>query len=95
LTKEAKVDSFINTHVLLGREQKKQLRVCAAYRGTSMAALVRDAVDLYLRLATGPSSARVRLAARYAVGVLPLAADDDGGSSHDGRPGGLWWTSDE
>lgn len=69
---EEPTDHLTHAHILLGEEQKKQLRFWAADRNTSMAALVREAVDFYLRVAVGPSPQQVRIAARHAVGALPL-----------------------
>ena len=91
---EVSVDSLVHAHILLGRDQKKQLRRWAADRDTSMAALVREAIDYYLRVAAGPSPSQVRRAARYAVGVLPLGTDGADGPSHDGPAGEPRWTSD-
>ncbi len=85
------MDPLVPMHLLLGEEQKRQLRFWAADRETSMATLVREAVDLYLRVAVGPSPQQVRLAARSAVGALPW----DAGPSADGpeaRPS-YWYGS--
>jgi hypothetical protein len=60
-----------DTHLMLGRVQKQRLRELAASRQASMAALVRDAIDHYLRVVAGPSPTTIRLAARDAAGVLP------------------------
>jgi len=78
----------VSAHILLGEEQKRRLRFWAADRNTSMAALVREAVDYYLRVAVGPSSVIVRRAARDAVGAFPPepGTGTDPASSTDG----LW-----
>lgn len=77
-----------HVHVLLEEDQKRLLRLWAADRETSMATLVREAVDLYLRVAVGPSPRQLRLAPRSAVGALRLAT----GTSSD-RPdaGPSYW----
>jgi len=77
-----------HVHVLLEEDQKRQLRFWAADRDTSMATLVREAVELYLRVAVGPSPRQVRLAARSAVGALPL---DAGTSAHGPESGPSSW----
>jgi len=68
---EAQMDTLVRTHLLLGRGQKRQLRTLGAARHASMAALVRDAIDHYLRVVAGPSPDMVRREARATVGVLP------------------------
>jgi hypothetical protein len=82
------MDTLTHAHVLIGRTQKQRLRVLAADRRASMAALVRDAIDHYLRVVAGPPPKMVRMAARAAAGALPLdppateprwGADDDPG----------------
>ena len=88
------VDSLIHAHILLGMEQKKQLRVWAADRDTSMAALIREAIDYYLRVAMGPNPTQVRRAARYAAGVLPRATDDTDGPLHGGPTGEHRWAGE-
>ena len=89
---EAQTDPLIHFHVLLGNEQKRRLRLWAADRDTSMAELVREAIDQYLRVAVGPSPAKVRRAARDAVGCLPQehssATDSSRGS------GARWWANE-
>jgi len=71
LSKERATDPLVSAHVMIGEEQKKQLRLWAADRGTSMAELVREAIDYYLRVAVGPSPERIRRIARDAAGGLP------------------------
>ena len=66
------MEPLVSTHTLLGRSQKRALRAFAAETETSMAALLREAVDHYLRVVAGPSAHRVRRDARDVVGVLPL-----------------------
>jgi len=78
---------------MIGEEQKKQLRAWAADRETSMAVLVREALDYYLRVAVGPSPLKVRQAARDAVGSLPRESRPPDGSP-DSR-GERWWASDD
>jgi hypothetical protein len=65
------MDTLTHVHVLIGRTQKQRLRVLAADRRVSMAALVRDAVEYYLRVVAGPSPQKVRRVARSAAGSLP------------------------
>jgi hypothetical protein len=89
LSKERQMDHLVSAHVLLEEEQKKQLRFWAADRSTSMASLVREAVDYYLRTAIGPSPRQLRLHARAAVGCLPGPPPE-----REGQPGGhgeRWW----
>lgn len=83
------MDTLTHAHVLIGRTQKQRLRVLAADRQASMAHLVRDAIDHYLRIVAGPPPTMVRIAARAAAGALPFeqpvagslrAVDDDPGS---------------
>ena len=83
------MDALVSTHVMLEREQKKQLRAWAADRDSSMAALVREAVTSYRRVARGPMPARVRRAARDIAGVLPLATGAADGPA--GRRDMPWW----
>lgn len=83
------MDPLVHAHILIGEEQKKQLRIWAADRDTSMAVLVREAIDYYLRVAVGPSPAKVRRAARDAAGALPLEPRSESGPSS--PPGGGWW----
>jgi hypothetical protein len=66
------MDTLTHAHVLIGRTQKQRLRVLAADRQASMAHLVRDAIDHYLRVVAGPPPKMVRMAARAAAGALPL-----------------------
>jgi len=68
---EAHMDPLTHAHILLGTEQKRQLRFWAADRNTSMALLIREAIDYYLRVAVGPSPQKIRRAARDAAGCLP------------------------
>ncbi len=68
------MDHLVSVHTLLTRTQKSRLRALSADQDTSMAALLRDAVDHYLRLVAGPPPEMLRRAARSCVGVLPLAA---------------------
>jgi hypothetical protein len=86
------MESLVSTHVMLGSDQKKQLRVWAADRDTSMASLVREAINYYLRVAVGPYPEQVRRNARNAVGVVPRAPADNGGPSGDGH--GVWWVGE-
>lgn len=79
------MDTLTHAHILIGRTQKQRLRVLAADRRASMAALVRDAIDHYLRVVAGPSPALLRIAARAAAGALPLDPPDTGQS----------WASDD
>jgi hypothetical protein len=84
---EVEMDTLVHTHLLLGRGQKKQLRTLGAARQASMAALVRDAIDHYLRVVAGPSPVMVRCAARATVGVLPPEPHSDDQMPPDGsRP---------
>jgi len=71
------MDVLVSTHVCLERTQKRQLRLLAADRGLSMAALVREAVSLYLLVADGPSYERRCAIARAAAGALPAASRAD------------------
>lgn len=87
------MDPLVSAHVLLGEEQKRQLRFWAADRDTSMSTLVRDAVDYYLRVAVGPSPRKVRQAARDAVGCLPQ--EPSPGTESSGGSGERWWASEE
>jgi len=87
------MDSLIHAHIMLRREQKKQLRAWAADRDTSMATLVREAIDYYLRVAAGPSPAKVRRAARDAVGVVPRASEETGEPTGGGQ--GVWWAGED
>ena len=82
------MDPLVSAHILLGAEQKRQLRFWAADRGTSMAVLIREAVDYYLRVAVGPSPRNIRRAARDAAGAFPLECGAEVDSSS--GPGGLW-----
>ena len=93
LSKERHTDPLVSAHVMIGREQKKQLRAWAADRDTSMAVLVREALDYYLRTAVGPSPRKVRQAARDAVGSLPRETPPSH-SSPDTR-GERWWASED
>jgi hypothetical protein len=83
------MDHLVSTHVLLEEEQKKQLRFWAADRGTSMATLVREAVDSYLRVAVGPSPRQARQYARAAAGCLP--GPPPSRSDHQSGHGERWW----
>ena len=84
------MDRLVDTHILLGREQKRSLRVLAADQGSSLSLIVRDAVDHYFGVVAGPTPDRLRLAARAAVGRLQPpddgAADDTGGGEGGGGP---------
>lgn len=87
------MDPLTHAHILLGTEQKRQLRFWAADRNTSMALLIREAIDYYLRVALGPSPQKVRRAARDAVGCLPQesAPRPQSGAS----PAEPWWRGEE
>ena len=65
------MDTFAHAHLMIGCVQKQRLRAFAADRGVSMSALVREAIEHYLRVVAGPSPQEVRLAARSAAGCLP------------------------
>ncbi len=84
------MDRLVDTHILLGREQKRSLRVLAADQGSSLSVIVRDAVDHYFGVVAGPTPDRLRLAARAAVGRLRPpddgAADDIGGGEGGAEP---------
>jgi len=85
------VDQLVDTHVLLGREQKRSLRAMAVDQGSSLSAILRDAVDHYFRVVVGPAPDRLRSAARAAVGRLEPPAGDSADAA-DGGPGssGAW-----
>jgi hypothetical protein len=85
------MDPLVHSHIMLGAEQRQRLRAWAADRDTSMAVLVREAIDYYLRVAMGPAPERVRRAARNTVGVLPPAGDVSGESPDASAPGPWWW----
>jgi hypothetical protein len=74
-------DPLVDTHLMLGSAQRRRLRLLAADRQTSIAALARDAIDHYLSVVVGPDPRRLRLAARDAAGLLPPSPrrEDDGG----------------
>lgn len=85
------MDRLVDTHILLGREQKRSLRVLAADQGSSLSVIVRDAVDHYFGVVAGPTPYRLRLAARAAVGRLQ--PPDEGVTDDTGRGergGGPW-----
>ena len=72
---------MVRTQIQLTETQARGLKDLAAFRGTSMADLVREAVDQLLS-ATGPSQddlrARARASAgRFGSGLPDLAADHD------------------
>jgi hypothetical protein len=69
------VDRLVDTHILLGREQKRSLRALAADQDSSLSVIVRDAVDHYFETVAGPTPDRLRLAARAAVGRLEPSDD--------------------
>lgn len=73
---EPALEHLVDAHVLLDREQKRCLRVVAADRGSSLSAVLRDAVDHYSRVVTGPTPGRLRSTARAAVGCLQSEAGD-------------------
>lgn len=73
--------SLVRTQVLLTRSQVRQLRTQAAQRGTSMAELVRRAVDAWLS-SEGSSTVERRQRAldavgRYASGRRDVSGDHD------------------
>lgn len=78
------MDHLVHAHVMLGLTQKQRLREIAATRGLSMAAMVRDAIDHYLRVVAGPSPTKLRRVARDTVGVLPPLLDVSDERSADG-----------
>jgi hypothetical protein len=84
------MDHLVSAHVMLEREQKKQLRSWAGDRDASMASLVREAIDYYLRVAVGPAPLKVRRDARDAVGVLPPSVRSPEAQAGDDVPG-AWW----
>jgi hypothetical protein len=88
---EAAVDRLVDTHILLGREQKRSLRVLAADQGSSLSLIVRDAVDHYFSVVAGPTPDRLRLAARAAVGRLRSPDDGAAGDTGEGEGGGDPW----
>lgn len=61
---------LVDTHILLGREQKRTLRALAADQGSSLSALLRAAADHYFQVVRGPTPDRLRRAARAAAGRL-------------------------
>lgn len=65
------MDHLVSVHTVLTRTQKSRLRALSADRDTSMATLLRDAVDHYRRLVAGPPPELVRRAARGCGGALP------------------------
>ena len=78
------MDYLVHSHVLLGHDQRAQLRSLAAESGRSMGVLVREAVAQYLRAEVGPTFAQRRYDARYIVGTLPA----EGASPSAGSPNG-------
>jgi len=85
------VDRLVDTHILLGREQKRSLRLLAADQGSSLSIIVRDAVDHYFGVVAGPTPDRLRRAARAAVGRLQPAGDGVADDAGDGEGGGDPW----
>ncbi len=85
------MDRLVDTHILLGREQKRSLRVLAADQGSSLSLIVRDAVDHYFGVVAGPTPHRLRLAARAAVGRLQSPDDGVAGDTGGGEGGGDPW----
>ena len=85
------MDRLVDTHILLGREQKRSLRALAADQGSSLSLVVRDAVDHYFGIVAGPTPARLRLAARAAVGRLQPPDDGVAYDAGRGEGGGDPW----
>jgi len=66
------------------RSQKTQLRELSARDDLSMANFVREAIDLYLRVAAGPAANQLRHQLLESLGSLPAAADTTGDDGVDG-----------
>jgi hypothetical protein len=73
----AHVEHLVHTHILLGCEQKRTLRRLAATRDTSLSALLRDAIDHYFRVVSGPTPDHLRQIARAAAGSLDQPGEID------------------
>ena len=58
---------------MIMRSQKARLRELSARDDLSMATFVREAIDLYLRVAAGPAAVQLRHQLLESVGSLPVA----------------------
>jgi hypothetical protein len=74
------------------RSQKARLRELSARDDLSMANFVREAIDLYLRVAAGPAASQLRHQMFESVGSLPVAADGEAanGEADGAEPRGYW-----
>ncbi len=79
------MDHLVHTHILLDYEQKRTLRRLAATHDTSLSALLRDAIDHYFRVVSGPTPDYLRQMARAAVGSLEPPDGVDGVGRDTGR----------
>jgi hypothetical protein len=66
---------MVRTQVQLTAEQARSLRQMAAARGVSMAAIIRESVDAYVRSAPRPSTAELRRRALAAIGAFSGPTD--------------------
>ena len=74
------------------RSQKARLRELSARDDLSMANFVREAIDLYLRVAAGPAATQLRHQMLDSVGSLPVAANSKAadGDPDGAEPRGYW-----
>ncbi len=87
------MDQLVHVHFMIERGQKLRLRELSARDDLSMATFVREAIDHYLRVAAGPTALELRYQMLDAVGSLPVAAGDAGGTAggeRDRKPREYW-----
>ena len=72
------MDHLVHTHILLGLEQKRALRRLALAHDASLSSLLRDAIDHYFRVVSGPTPEHLRQTARGAAGSLEPPDDAHG-----------------
>lgn len=89
------MDHLVHTHILLGQQQKRDLRRLAVTQDASLSAVLREAVDHYFRVVVGPTPEHLRAMARAVVGSLELQAGREGeggeGEGQEGEGRGSGW----
>lgn len=91
-SRRREVDPLVHIHFLIMRSQKARLRELSARDDLSMANFVREAIDLYLRVAAGPAANQLRHQMLESVGSLPVVADGEAadGKADGAEPRGYW-----
>ena len=86
-SRRREVDPLVHIHFLIMRSQKARLRELSARDDLPMASFVREAIDLYLRVAAGPAANQLRHQLLESVGSLPVVSD---GETDGAEPRGYW-----